>query len=167
MAVQPDVGILVSNTSGNNVIGGTTDAARNILSGFKVAINLFAAQSQFNEVPGSLIQGNYVGTDASGTVVLGNGVGIYVNGVPLNTIGGTTAGARNVISGNQTGIYVFGSTATRNVIRATTSASTPRARSPKATTSGSPSTPPRRTRSPATSSRATSSSGRTDRSAST
>jgi uncharacterized repeat protein (TIGR01451 family) len=57
-----------------------------------------------------VIQGNYIGTDPTGTVALGNGQ----NGVSLtngrgNTIGGTTAEARNIIVNNGlTGIAIFG-----------------------------------------------------------
>src|SRR6185437_796051 len=49
----------------------------------------------------NLVEGNFIGTDVTGTHALGNGdkgVGIaWDNG---NTIGGTVAGAGNVISGN-------------------------------------------------------------------
>ena len=47
-------------------------------------------------------QGNYIGTDATGTIALGNGVdGVVIDdGATNNTIGGTTAAAGNVISGN-------------------------------------------------------------------
>src|SRR5262249_29527709 len=51
---------------------------------------------------GHLIEGNFLGTDATGTAPLGNGSdGVLLeNGATGNTIGGTTASARNVISGN-------------------------------------------------------------------
>jgi uncharacterized repeat protein (TIGR01451 family) len=49
----------------------------------------------------NLILGNYIGTDPTGTRAIGNVVGILVNSGGNNTIGGTTAGARNIISGNQ------------------------------------------------------------------
>ena len=39
-----------------------------------------------------------------------------INGSPGNLIGGTSASARNLISGNLNGIYVFTSTAMGNVI---------------------------------------------------
>ena len=66
----------------------------------------------------NVIQGNFLGTDPSGTVARGNGEGgVMINGSPGNLIGGTTASARNLISGgNQNGIYLFTSTATGNVI---------------------------------------------------
>lgn len=49
---------------------------------------------------GNLVQGNLVGTDPSGTGAQPNGVGIEILGSSSNTIGGTAAGAGNLISGN-------------------------------------------------------------------
>jgi hypothetical protein len=57
----------------------------------------------------SLVQGNLIGTDGTGTKTQAfgtTGVSILNNPVDM-TIGGTTPLARNVISGNATGIYVF------------------------------------------------------------
>jgi CSLREA domain-containing protein len=81
----------------NNTIGGTSPAARNIISGNGeyggIFINLEGAT-------GNLVQGNFIGTDINGTVALGNQCsGVLVN-APNNTIGGLTSGARNIISGN-------------------------------------------------------------------
>ena len=58
--------------------------------------------------PETLIQGNYIGTDASGTVDLGpNGPGIRTLTAAVDgTIGGAAPGAGNVISGNSTGIQL-------------------------------------------------------------
>ena len=58
---------------------------------------------------GNLIQGNYVGLDATGNADLGNAqYGIWVTS-DSNVIGGTTAGDRNVISGNNIdGIHIDG-----------------------------------------------------------
>lgn len=82
----------------HTVIGGTTPADRNIISGNKCGINAPYA-------PFIVIQGNYIGPDSSGTTPIGNDVGIYTH---QNTvIGGTSPGAGNVISGNKIGVEVF------------------------------------------------------------
>src|SRR5215210_845893 len=49
---------------------------------------------------GNRVTGNYVGTDKSGISPLGNSDGVFIEEAPNNTVGGTTAGTRNVISGN-------------------------------------------------------------------
>src|SRR5207245_4254069 len=48
---------------------------------------------------GNLVQGNYIGTDRTGTIALA-GSSVSVRGSFGNTIGGTTPGARNIISGS-------------------------------------------------------------------
>jgi CSLREA domain-containing protein len=59
---------------------------------------------------GAHIEGNYIGTDVSGTEAQPNGNGVIIWGGTNNTIGGTAAGARNVISGNTYGgVAVVGS----------------------------------------------------------
>ena len=51
---------------------------------------------------GNVVAGNYIGTDVTGHAALGNGIdGVLIDaGASDNTIGGTTAAARNIISGN-------------------------------------------------------------------
>ena len=88
------VGVEVAGQNAeHNTIGGTTAGARNVISGNSEAVQLF--KSFF-----TTISGNYIGTDATGTVPLGNSEGVHISISGGNTIGGTTAGARNVISGN-------------------------------------------------------------------
>ncbi len=101
------------NGSSNNLIGGTTPGAGNLLSGNK---NNGLAISN----PGSshnIVEGNLIGTDASGTHSLGNdtaGVSIG-HGTTDNMIGGTVPGARNIISGNHVvGIAIGQTGTTRN-----------------------------------------------------
>ena len=54
----------------------------------------------------NVVQGNFIGTDVSGTAKLGNNeAGVEIIDVPNNTIGGTTPAARNIISGNGHAIY--------------------------------------------------------------
>ena len=87
-------------TSPNNRIGGTTAAARNVISASKNAgIKIFPSSTVSPD--GNLVQGNFIGTTPDGTGALGNaGYGILLAGSSGNTIGGVTAGAGNVISGN-------------------------------------------------------------------
>ncbi len=105
-------GISIEDTS-NMVIGGTTAATRNIISG-----NAYSGIFICHCAGGITIQGNYIGTDVTGNVAIGNGAlggsGVDIFGSPNNTIGGTTSGARNLISGNGDnsgftgGIYITG-----------------------------------------------------------
>ena len=90
-------------TCANNTIGGTTAAERNIISGNgNAGIYINYAGSANN-----VIQGNYVGTDATGTVSIPNVHGIHTDWAENTLIGGTTSGAANVISGNQyNGIWI-------------------------------------------------------------
>src|SRR2546421_12698839 len=92
-----DYGVLVSIGSGNNLIGGTTAAARNIISGNNNGVALLGG-------PGNMVQGNFIGTDTTGVNDLGNSIGVGITADTNNTIGGAIAGARNVISGNGTEI---------------------------------------------------------------
>ena len=95
------VGITVGGP--NNTIGGATAAERNVISA-----NTQYGIGVFNRItPGNVIQGNYIGTDASGTAALGNGsMGIFVGDGDDNLIGGTGPGEGNVISANQVGVAV-------------------------------------------------------------
>ncbi|MBK8466695.1 MAG: hypothetical protein IPL32_12775 [Chloracidobacterium sp.] len=86
--------------SPNNIIGSTLASGRNIISNnAQAGVQISVAAST-----GNLVQGNYIGTNSSGTADLGNiTAGVLVN-ASGNTIGGTTAtpgtAAGNVISGN-------------------------------------------------------------------
>ncbi len=90
------------DSSTNNTIGGTTAAARNILSGVLQTNNATGINIAGPNATGNLIQGNYIGPDITGNAVIGNrNHGIVISSTCINnTIGGTTAGAGNVISGN-------------------------------------------------------------------
>jgi hypothetical protein len=103
-AVSPH-GVLIVNAA-NNLIGGTTPAARNLISGnFLDGVEILGVGLP---ATGNMVQGNFVGTDPTGTSALGNGGGapagagggVQLIGAESNMIGGTQAGARNVISGN-------------------------------------------------------------------
>ena len=96
IALQSDVG---------TTIGGTTVEARNIISG-----NLGTGIDLGNSEQIGVF-GNFIGTDVTGTKALGNHVfGLQTGGNSVsNVIGGATAAARNVISGNaNTGVLLSG-----------------------------------------------------------
>ena len=90
-------GFVIANTTGvavrvHTAIGGTSAGARNVISGNGTGI--LVAGETFG------IEGNYIGTNPTGTAARPNGVGIVVDYGNVTRIGGTTAGAGNVISGN-------------------------------------------------------------------
>lgn len=97
-------GIRIEGGAGH-VIGGTAAGAANVISGNGGA-GVFLQQTT-----GCLVQGNQLGTDATGTVGLGNILaGVTIEGATNNTIGGTLSGAGNVIAGNgQDGVYLTNS----------------------------------------------------------
>lgn len=105
-----------ASTSGTNIIGGTSNAERNVISGNgNDGITI-------NSVGPNFLYGNYIGVDATGTARLANGrhgVAITSQARGINTIGGRAPGQRNVISGNGGfGISIEGSPgAASNVIR--------------------------------------------------
>jgi uncharacterized repeat protein (TIGR01451 family) len=112
------IGISISGGS-NNTIGGTTPSDRNVISGNGTQGPGFEGIRIFNS-SGNKVEGNFIGTNAAGTAAIPNsGAGVIIGfgGSPAaaldNIIGGTVAGTRNIISGNNFGgveIYDGGST---------------------------------------------------------
>src|SRR5207248_1325071 len=92
------IGLFLETSTGlgsvpGNTAGGTQPGQRNIISGNSIGI--------FVNNDDQIIQGNFIGTDITGTVDLGNtGDGIYLNSGERVLIGGTAPGAGNLISGN-------------------------------------------------------------------
>ena len=90
----------------NNLVGGTSAAARNVISANGYAGVVMYLTSSI----GNKVEGNYIGTDSTGTKDLGNtGAGVDItNGAHGNTVGGSSASMCNVIAGNDlfgVGIY--------------------------------------------------------------
>jgi hypothetical protein len=82
-----------------NMIGGTQAGAGNVISGNHFEGILLES----TRVKNNSVQGNFIGTDATGSYSIPNdGDGVSISGTE-NLIGGSVPGARNVISGNGRG----------------------------------------------------------------
>ncbi len=92
-------GVFIFGGATDNVIGGSSPGEANVISGNDYAgIEINGPDTKRN-----VIRGNYVGTDATGSIALGNREkGVFIHaGAQDNLIGGTTPGERNIISGNR------------------------------------------------------------------
>ena len=101
-------GLVIIASTGNS-IGGTDDLAANIISGN----NLSGISISGTAAAGNVVLGNRIGTDRSGAQALGNGQdGVLIDSALSNTVGGTAAGAGNLISANRShGIEIGGTAA--------------------------------------------------------
>ena len=105
-------GVAIYNAN-NNTVGGTVAGAGNLISG-----HVQWGVSISNGSSGNVVAGNLIGTDSTGTFAIPNGGsvnpgtpsgGVDIDSSTNNTIGGTVAAARNIISGNaNTGITISG-----------------------------------------------------------
>ena len=115
-------GVLINAGAVNNTIGGTGAGAENVISDNKAEGVLISGAG----TSGNLVQGNYIGTNPTGTRALSNQDGVLIQagavnntigGAVASTIGGTGAGARNVISGNRSvGVAIAGAGTGGNVV---------------------------------------------------
>ncbi len=89
-------GVWVLNSPGNT-IGGTNAGAANVISGNNDGVILDGSGTT-----GNLVQGNFIGTDNTGTTPIRNAVdGVLItNSASNNTIGGSGATAGNTIADN-------------------------------------------------------------------
>src|SRR5207302_3060158 len=100
-ALRNTYGVYVTGGS-NNLIGGLAPGAGNVISGNFTGVVIFISS-------GTRLQGNLIGTDAAGTYAVGNLTGIDIRGTDT-LIGGSAAGAGNLISGNlNIGVLISGS----------------------------------------------------------
>ena len=117
----PMIQLTGSNITVPNVNGLTISTGNSTVKG--MVINSFTGSGILlfgSNATGNLVQGNYIGTDISGTTAVANVFdGVDIIDASNNTIGGTIDAARNVISGNGIeGIYIstLQGTATSNVV---------------------------------------------------
>ncbi|NIM94969.1 MAG: hypothetical protein GTO18_14810 [Anaerolineales bacterium] len=100
----------------NNLVGGSSEADRNVTSGnITAGVWLGFADTQNNTVIG-----NYIGTDITGTAAIGNGGEggvVIIRGAQNNILGRDVDGERNVISGNKyDGVYIGDSGTVDNIV---------------------------------------------------
>jgi len=95
----PHSSVSIWNSS-DNIIGGATPAARNVIAGYDVGVDIGAIGAT-----GNVVQGNYIGTDATGHTTLGSSFyGVHIHENASNN----KVGPANVISGTNTAaIHVF------------------------------------------------------------
>ncbi len=108
-----DYGVLISNAP-RNAIGGSSLGDGNLISGNdQDGISIYGSGANNNTV-----EGNFIGTNASGTLALENDSnGIWINDAPRNKIGGASAGSGNLISGNdEHGIYIYNTGSVDNLV---------------------------------------------------
>jgi hypothetical protein len=105
-------GVRIEAGADNTTIGGSTASERNVISGNSIGVVIGDSGTT-----GNVIKGNYVGLNRWGTSPpVPNGTGVSIQaGAQGNTIGGTTEGERNVISGNTS--YGIGISGTGNVVK--------------------------------------------------
>ena len=117
-------GVKLLGASTGNTIGGSAAGAGNVIASCGIinsqdaGINFLGDTNNSLFPSGNTVAGNLIGTNAAGTAALGNNRGIDLTNATTNTIGGTTAAARNVISGNILGgVRMQGASATSNILK--------------------------------------------------
>lgn len=94
-----NVGLTGSGLQLNSGLNGA-DASNSVIRGLVINHGFFFGIF-LNGGKGYRVEGNFIGTDPSGTTAEGNGDGVSIDGGANNsTIGGTSSADRNLISGN-------------------------------------------------------------------
>jgi hypothetical protein len=95
------------------LLGGTDAAGRNIISGNGIGVRVLNSTPVF-------VEGNYIGTDATGKVGIGNTrAGVFLDNSPSAVIGGNGNGGRNVISASSggAGVIISGDKSKGNLVQ--------------------------------------------------
>ena len=119
-ALGNNVGVFLNGVSGVTV-GGTAAGSGNLISGNQNAGSGVGVYVSGPTATGDVIAGNRIGTDALGKramVGAESDLGVLVSDSGGNIrIGGTTAGARNVISGFRVGVEIYAPVSTFNPVK--------------------------------------------------
>src|SRR5262249_33370928 len=113
-------GVKIQMGAANNIVGGTAAGARNIISGNNSFVGSDDGGIDITDLgtTANLIEGNFIGTDASGNFAISNFVaGVNIeNSASQNTVGGLSSAARNIISGNGANGMLIVSFASQNLV---------------------------------------------------
>src|SRR5262249_8945976 len=98
VALANQYGVRIDSSAADNTVGGTVAGAGNVISGNTGD----GVEITGTGTTGNLVAANPIAPNAAGSAAIANGTdGVEIDtGASGNTIGGTSAGARNVISGN-------------------------------------------------------------------
>jgi hypothetical protein len=103
-------GVLIKNATDNTIEGNA--GGSQVISGNNQGVVISGAASTRN-----LVEGNLIGTDKTGLYAISNALeGVAILGATGNTVGGTTAAALNLISGDNWGVRLDGASATDNLV---------------------------------------------------
>jgi hypothetical protein len=118
LGLDDDGTTALSNSTGiaffvseNNVVGGTGANQRNVIGG-----NLNGGQVNGNGMDGTVIIGNYIGTDATGLLDRSNSTCVMIFFSNDVTVGGAGAGEGNVIGGCNPGVDISGNSTGNQVL---------------------------------------------------
>jgi len=116
------VGVNLNATAalGNSDSGVAIESAHNAIAGNIIGGNRGTGLLIMGAAAtGNMVQGNWIGTDLTAALALGNhGNGVAISSAVGNVVGGTAATGGNVIAWNtKAGVYVLGTSAVDNAIR--------------------------------------------------
>ena len=118
-AADPNAETGIRLESPNNRVGGRDPSQRNVISGNAGRDRMGGIMIVGPTATGNIIQGNFIGLDATGMIGIGNeGRGVAIDEASGNYIGGAQPGAGNLIAANRaTGVRIWGGTSTGNVVQ--------------------------------------------------
>lgn len=107
-------GVRIDGSPSNRISG--DGQGSQVISGNNVGVAFLGASAT-----GNVLTGSFIGTNVTGKLDISNAQqGVLIQDAPGNTVGGTTADARNVISANHWGVDLVGPAASLNVISGNT-----------------------------------------------
>ncbi len=110
-------GVNITSDASNTLVGTDADGVDDAKERNVIAASAFSGVMIDSDANHNVVAGNFLGTNILGTAALGNDSGVRITFANNNTIGGSVAASRNLISGNvQYGIDIVGASATDNKI---------------------------------------------------